>query len=185
MASGRYPALALELLRQLFIDAAKATVGKNGDHVAWFQSGNDSGDNSIRVGQLARRFAQRPQPRNNRARLKTFVFRYRVRAEYACQDNLICQGQAAYQVFFKDLAAQSVGSRLEDRPQTASGVAGAQRLQGGGNRGGMMGEIIYYSDAIDLCLDLQPPLDTLEAAKSFGNSGRLHAVSRRHSRRRR
>src|SRR6266852_6802253 len=129
MASGRYPALALALLRQLLIDAAKAAVGENSDHVAWFQFGNDGGDNSICIGQLARRFVQRPQPRNNRAELKTLVFRYRFRAKDACQDDLICQGQAAHQVFLKNLAAYSVGSRLEDRPQTASSVASAQRLQ--------------------------------------------------------
>ena len=80
----------------------------------------------------------------------------------------------------KNCAASSVGSRLKDHPQTASGVASVQRLQGGGNRGGMMGEIVNYSDTVDLGLDLQPSLDTLEAAQGFGNRGGFHAVSSRH-----
>ena len=99
--------------------------------------------------------------------------------------NAVGHGQARSQLALEDVARQGIGTRFEHDPQAASLVSCPQRLERGGNRGRVVGEVVDNGDTRDLGPHLQPPLHAAEALQSLADHGRLDAIARRHRHRRR
>ena len=83
----------------------------------------------------------------------------------AGQHDAVGQAQARDQIGFEHLAAQRVGARLQDCPQTRLGINGAECPQRLANRRRMMRKVFDDGDAADLGAHLQPPLDAFEGGQ--------------------
>ena len=96
--------------------------------------------------------------------------------EDAGEDDAIGEGERVHEGEFEDVAAESVGARLEDSPEATVGVALAKGAEGFANGGGMMREVVDDGDAVDLCANLEAAFDGAEGTKGFFNGGGSDAL---------
>src|SRR6185437_13953560 len=120
--------------------------------------------------------------RDNRVQVEAFAFRYGFRAKDASDHHFVGGGQGLRQLVLQDIAAQGVGAGLQDGPQAAPGIAGAQSLDGFGDGGGVVGEIVNDGDAVHFGLHFQAALHALERFQGLSNLRFGDAVSNGHGR---
>src|SRR5258708_7529712 len=77
--------------------------------------------------------------------------------------DFVGDGKALREFVLEYVAAKSVGARFKDGPQPPAGITRAQRTQGGGNRGGMMSEVVNQGDAVDFSFHFETTFHALKA----------------------
>src|ERR1700761_7947545 len=118
-------------------------------------------------------------------RMQAFAFRNALLLEDGGQQNAVGKSEAFHQLSLEDVAAQSVGAGLENRPEALAligkGIGLAQGAQRFANRGGVMGKVVDDGDSVDDGADFKAPLDAVKAGNSGLDRGDRDSVPMRQS----
>jgi hypothetical protein len=92
-----------------------------------------------------------------------------LRVKDRSEDDLIGEREALHQLGLEDVAAKSIRARLENRPETPSGIRGAQRAQSFANRRRVVREVVDDGDTVDLSANLETATDTAKSGERLDN----------------
>src|SRR5690554_7116324 len=155
----------LQRLLKLLVDTTEAAVAHDHHPGAGLRLGCHLLDDRIDVGHHLRRYRAVTHHRIQRP----------VQSRRLVPDHLAGVLDAARQRRHVTAQTHGVGARLDDRQQPLVADTGAQPRQGGGDGGGMVGEIVIQGDAPGVGNLLHAPLGTGKTRQ------RRYALLRRHA----
>src|SRR5271167_1791105 len=159
----------LQLLRKLFINSTKAAVGKNGDYVSRAQLGSNEFHNGVSIGNNTGTAALLPGLGGYSLNIKALRFRDSIGLKYVGHNHIICYSETLREIGLKHVAAQRIGTRLQNRPKFRSRIASAQSGKSRGNRGGVVREIVNDGDAVNHGANFKAPFYALKCLQPLGD----------------